>query len=245
MVSRSLFMLSGALAVVGIGIASLSVNGPVLVDTIRHDAEAARDEAGAKSVKIRLRTEQGWLTRHAVLEGGGGLSDEVRAAAATAIAAVPGIGGVRWQASDLDGPGGGSGLGALHCQEDVEAVLETRTVRFSEASAAIDPASEELLNEVATALKPCVGSVIAITGHTDGAGDETANIALSRARANAVRWALIGRGIPADGLRAEGKGSSEPVEGLVESDPANRRIEFSVIETAPLRPTPIDTPGPG
>ena len=42
------------------------------------------------------------------------------------------------------------------------------------------------------------------------------------------RWSLIG--------------SSQPVAGLAPSDPANRRIEFSVIRTEPLRPTPVDTP---
>jgi OOP family OmpA-OmpF porin len=67
---------------------------------------------------------------------------------------------------------------------------------------------------------------------------------LSRERADAVRLALVRRGIPADGLRAQGKGSSEPVEGLDPADPANRRIEFSVIESVPIKPTPVDTPGP-
>ena len=65
-----------------------------------------------------------------------------------------------------------------------------------------------------------------------------------RARAEAVRWALIGRGIPADGLRATGMGSKAPIKGLDPADPANRRIEFSVIATMPIKPTPIDTPGP-
>jgi len=102
-----------------------------------------------------------------------------------------------------------------------------------------------VLNEVASALLPCLGSIIAITGHTNSSGDETANLALSRARAEAVRWALIGRGIPADGLRAVGVGSQVSLEGLSPDDPANRRIEFSVIEKMPLAPTPIDTPGAG
>ena len=66
---------------------------------------------------------------------------------------------------------------------------------------------------------------------------------LSMDRARAVREALIARGIPRDGLRARGVGSSVPVEGLDAEDPANRRIEFSVIRTEPLTPTPIDTPG--
>ena len=101
-----------------------------------------------------------------------------------------------------------------------------------------------LLDEVAAALRPCLGGIIAITGHTDSSGNERRNIALSRERAEAVRYALIERGIPEEGLRASGIGSSRPVEGLDSNDPANRRIEFSVIEKVPLRPTPVDAPGP-
>jgi OOP family OmpA-OmpF porin len=59
-----------------------------------------------------------------------------------------------------------------------------------------------------------------------------------------VRSALVARGIPADGLRAAGLGAAKPVAGLDPGDPANRRIEFSVIFSAPVKPTPIDTPGP-
>ena len=47
-----------------------------------------------------------------------------------------------------------------------------------------------------------------------------------------------------DGLRADGVGSKEPVEGLLPEDPANRRIDFAVVATTPLQPTPVDTPGP-
>ena len=39
-------------------------------------------------------------------------------------------------------------------------------------------------------------------------------------------------------------GSRDPIEGLPPSDPANRRIEFSVIATRPIKPTAVDTPGP-
>ena len=59
-----------------------------------------------------------------------------------------------------------------------------------------------------------------------------------------MQRALIQRGIPADGLRASGIGSSKPIPKLAPTDPANRRIEFSVIETVPLRPTIVDAPGP-
>ena len=90
----------------------------------------------------------------------------------------------------------------------------------------------------------CLGSIIAITGHTDASGPEPGNLELSRERADAVRLALIAQGIPADGLRASGLGSRSPVDGLEPGDPANRRIEFSVLATQPVKPTPVDTPGP-
>ena len=122
--------------------------------------------------------------------------------------------------------------------------LRARTIRFEEGSARIDVASETLISEVASALRPCLGSIIAITGHTDASGPEPGNLELSRERADAVLLALVAQGIPADGLRASGVGSRAPVAGLEPTDPANRRIEFSVVATKPVKPTPVDTPGP-
>lgn len=240
--------LSGALAVGAIAFSATAANGPKLIARIEQDAVRSRDAARGQGIALSFVMSNGWLTRHPALSGGEGLSDAVRARAAAAIGATPGVGGVHWISkggADEGSVEAGQVASSLHCQEDVEAILRVRTIRFGEASARIDRASQRVLDEVATALLPCVGSIIAITGHTDSNGDETANLALSRARADAVRWALIGRGIPADGLRATGVGSAKPMEGLAPGDPANRRIEFSVIETMPLQPTPIDTPGPG
>lgn len=132
----------------------------------------------------------------------------------------------------------------LHCQSAVEGILRTRTIRFEEASAALDPASTALIDEVADALRPCAGSRIAITGHTDARGDEAANVTLSLERARTVREGLIVRGIARADLRARGLGSAAPVDGLDPADPANRRIEFSVLTPQRIKPTPIDTPTP-
>lgn len=240
---------AGALAVAGLGLAASWRSGSALVAHLAQQAQAARDAAGGKGIAMDFTLGNGWLTRHPVLSGGVGLSDDARARAAAAIAATPGVGGVSWSKVRRSGSASQGALplanAGLHCQDDVEAVLKARSIRFAEASAQIDAASEKVLDEVAAALLPCLGAIIAISGHTDSNGDETANRALSRARADAVRWALIGRGIPADGLRSEGVGSDRPLEGLAREDPANRRIEFRVIEKAPLAPTPIDTPGPG
>jgi OOP family OmpA-OmpF porin len=242
-------ILIGACATMVVALAGAAATGPGLIARLQKEATQARDRAGGAGIRIDFTTPQGWYTRFPTLSGGDNLSEPARRRATAAIAAAPGIGGTHW----INGGGrrreapGAPGLEtrSLHCQEDVQGILKTRSIRFSEASAAIDPASVRRLNEVAAALRPCVGSIIAVTGHTDNVGDPDANLALSRARAESVRWALVGRGIPADGLRATGVGASQPLEGLAPSDPANRRIEFSVIETVPLSPTPVDTPGPG
>ena len=237
---RAIIVAAGAAFCLALSFAATNLRGPAFVGAMKQQALAARDAAGGRDVNIAFRDRYGWLTRHPVLSGGNGLDSATRSRVAARVADIPGIGGVSW----LRESAGASGE-ALHCQSDVERILETRTIRFNEASARLEPASERLLDEVARALRPCVGSIIAVTGHTDAGGNLKANLALSMARAEAVRWALVGRGIPADGLRAAGVGSKQPVQGLDPLDPANRRIEFSVISSAPIKPTPIDTPGPG
>ncbi|MCT2398129.1 OmpA family protein [Novosphingobium mangrovi (ex Huang et al. 2023)] len=237
---RASIVVAGAALCLAMSFAATNLHGPVFIAGLEQKALAARDAAGGKGVKLAFKDRYGWMTRHPVLSGGQKLDAATRTRVAAQVSRIPGIGGVRWEREGVGVP-----VATLHCQDDVERILETRTIRFSEASARIDPASEKLLDEVARALRPCVGSIIAVIGHTDAGGNQQVNLALSLARANAVRWALIGRGIPADGLRAAGVGSKQPIAGLDPRDPANRRIEFSVISPAPIKPTPIDTPGPG
>ena len=237
-------ILAGAAASAVLGFGSVLAHGPEF--TVRLSASAARSLSGS-GISASFRDSRGWLTRHPTLGGGEDLPDGQRAALARWVAALPGVGGVRWE------PRSASALAsrlidkppALHCQDDVNGVLKARSLRFAEASAAIDPASEAVLDEVATALRRCLGSVIAVTGHTDAAGDEPGNLVLSQQRAEAVLASLAARGIPESGLRARGWGSGRPLEGLEPGDPANRRIEFKVVTIKPVEPTPIDTAGAG
>lgn len=245
--SAVFLVVAGAIAVAVIAAVATMSRGPAFVARLDRDARFALVRTGAGEVRASFRTDQGWLTRHPRLSGGDRLPDAVRKRAAAAVAAVPGIGGIQWRnRGGVVRPVAEAGVAApLHCQQEVEGVLRVRSIRFDEASAAIAPASAAVLDEVATALRPCVGSIIAVIGHTDDAGAEPANLKLSRQRADAVRMALIARGIPADGLRAAGKGSSQPLQGVAPADPANRRIEFTVIESVPIHPTPVDVPGAG
>ncbi|MCL4671512.1 MAG: OmpA family protein [Sphingomonadaceae bacterium] len=241
-VRPSLAITAGAVATVCLAILSARLTGPAMIASLEAQAEAALAEAGSGVVTAQFSGATGLPSRHPTLSGGEALDDPVRERAAQAVARIPGVGGVRWADGTAQAQAGEQPLTPLHCQDDVNALLRARTIRFDEGRSRIDAASHDLLDEVAAALRPCVGSIIAVTGHTDSRGSEAANLVLSRERADAVLAALVARGIPADGLRARGVGSSQPVEGLLPEDPANRRIEFSVVATMPLTPTPIDTP---
>lgn len=202
--------------------------------------QATQAILAGRGVQASFVDSHDWLTRHVSLSGGDGLSDVMRADLAAAVAAVPGMGGVRWTGrhTHTEAPAAGG-----DCAVDVAAILKTRTLRFAENSAAIDPVSRRALDEVAGALRPCAGSVIAITGHTDARGDEGFNQNLSHERALAVRNALGQRGIDIADLRARGLGSARGIPGLEPGDPANRRIEFAMIAPVSVQPTIVDVPG--
>ena len=243
--SPNLTVLLGIAVVMSLAALGALLNAPRMADRLETEAAAAIAETGGAPVTADFSTSYGWFTRHPVLSGGERLDEGTRDRVAKAVAAIPGVGGIRWADGTTHGQGAaGAAAEPLHCEEEVDALLRARTIRFEEGSAKIDLASETLISEVASALRPCLGSIIAITGHTDASGPEPGNLELSRERAEAVRLALVAQGIPADGLRATGLGSRSPVAGLEPSDPANRRIEFSVLATQPVKPTPVDTPGP-
>ena len=233
----------GAALVIAFGYVGGQRYGDQFLAAKTGDIEAAIASAGGGPVTAQLINPLGSPMRHPLLRNGESLPEATRARVAQAVAAVPGVGGVSWEDGSATAQASATQYTPLHCQEDVEGLLRSRSIRFEEGSAALDPASRVLLDEVADALRPCLGSIIAITGHTDNTGPEPGNLELSQERARTVREGLVERGIPRDGLRARGIGSQEPVEGLAPGDPANRRIEFSVIATEPLVPTPVDTPG--
>jgi len=233
----------GLMLALALAVASDMALGPAMIARI--DRDAAQVLAG-HDVHASFLDSHGWLTRHAALSGGDSLPDAQRAALAARVAQVPGIGGVRWAARH--GHAVTAADTSADCAQDVAAILKTRSLRFAGNSAAIDPASRRALDEVAAALRPCAGSVIAITGHTDAPpadkeGEEAFNLVLSHERALAVRNALGQRGIDIADLRARGLGSSRPVPGLEPGDEANRRIDFSIIAPVSVQPTIVDMPG--
>lgn len=234
-------LVAGALAALGIAAASHAAFSPAFVAHLEAQAKAAT----GGQIDADFRTSDGFYSRHPELSGGRDLHPDERRRLALAVDALSGVGGPHWRREERRQIAQAAAEDPLFCERRIDAILKTRTIRFAEASARLDPTSAALLDEVAEALKPCVGSRIAIIGHTNDSGDAAVNLALSERRADRVRLALARRGIPAEEFVVEGKGSTEPVEGLDPTDPANRRIEFELLQKAPLVPTAVDTAGAG
>jgi outer membrane protein OmpA-like peptidoglycan-associated protein len=85
------------------------------------------------------------------------------------------------------------------------------------------------LDQIAEALRGKEQPIV-VFGFTDNVGTRENNMDLSQKRATSVREYLVGRGIPADLVTAQGKGPDEPIQDntSVEGRAANRRVEIVV-----------------
>jgi OOP family OmpA-OmpF porin len=103
-------------------------------------------------------------------------------------------------------------------------------ISFGSGSGKITKKSYQVLDRVVKLLQDNPGLKIVIIGHTDNIGKREKNIELSHARAESVKAYLVGKGIAADRLSAEGRGPDEPLEdnATKAGRAANRRIEFQV-----------------
>ncbi len=102
------------------------------------------------------------------------------------------------------------------------------TVYFDFDKSVINPAGQAVINDVLADAAKHAPSSVSVTGHTDRAGPEDYNMALSLRRADAVRSSLISGGIAADKITVAGRGESEPAvptaDGVREAK--NRRVEI-------------------
>jgi outer membrane protein OmpA-like peptidoglycan-associated protein len=103
-------------------------------------------------------------------------------------------------------------------------------LRFSSDTAELPDDHLPSLDRIAELLQQYPQLVIYIEGHTDSLGNDLLNQQLSQARADAVKNALITRGIAATRLQAQGMGSSQPIADnrTVEGRRRNRRVEVYV-----------------
>ncbi len=116
------------------------------------------------------------------------------------------------------------------CKAEVDAATARQKITFTPGSAEIAATAQPTIAALADILRDCPGITLEIAGHTDAQGSEGGNLALSQARAEAVRIALEGRGVDVSGISAKGYGEAVPIaeNDTVPGREANRRIEFTL-----------------
>jgi outer membrane protein OmpA-like peptidoglycan-associated protein len=117
-------------------------------------------------------------------------------------------------------------------------VVILEQVQFDTSKATIKQVSEALLDEVASVLKDHPEILrLEVQGHTDSAGSRALNQRLSQDRADAVKSALVRRGIADSRLTTKGYGPSQPIANnrTSEGRQANRRVQFKSLEITPKK----------
>lgn len=115
-------------------------------------------------------------------------------------------------------------------QSVVDQTLGNRIVEFEPGSAVLRPEGALILDELANTLKRLGDRRVEVIGHTDAQGSRGSNVALSLARAQAVKSYLVNRGLVAERIATSGMGPDQPVaDNSTDAGRArNRRIEFRV-----------------
>jgi len=117
-------------------------------------------------------------------------------------------------------------------QNLLDTTLARRIIEFDSGKATLAPSGKSILDEMAAALLKVNGKKVEVIGHTDNTGVRERNLALSLARAEAVRSYLAGQGIPLAQVLVSGQGPDRPVAENASADgrARNRRIEFRVAQ---------------
>ncbi|MEO8935826.1 MAG: OmpA family protein [Burkholderiaceae bacterium] len=105
-------------------------------------------------------------------------------------------------------------------------------ISFDTGRADIKANFRTVLDQFAQGLRENGGSTIRIIGHTDSTGSDAINNPLSVERADSTRNYLVDRGVAANRIAVDGRGSREPIADNV-SDAGrarNRRVEIFVGE---------------
>ena len=130
-------------------------------------------------------------------------------------------------------PQGSIGFNVARFLESSEAPPKTFVfdgLTFDTASNAVTAESRPTISALTSIMKAYPGMQARIVGYTDNQGDPAANLALSQARADAVKQALVTGGISADRIATTGLGEANPIaDNATDAGRAsNRRTEFEI-----------------
>jgi outer membrane protein OmpA-like peptidoglycan-associated protein len=106
-------------------------------------------------------------------------------------------------------------------------VLTLKDVLFDVGKSDLKPGTHHVIDQLAAFLVEYPERKVLIEGHTDNVGSESSNQDLSQRRAEAVRQALMFKGVASERISARGYGESYPVatNDTNEGRQQNRRVE--------------------
>jgi outer membrane protein OmpA-like peptidoglycan-associated protein len=133
-----------------------------------------------------------------------------------------------------------SGPGTTELQADTTAkgAIARSTVLFAANSAELSPATKAKLDDTARVLQGRAQMHNAvIEGYSDDAGADSANLQLSRKRAEAVAAYLEAKGVDRERISTKGMGSRNQVsrEDTNRGEALNRRVEIVILPANPVR----------
>lgn len=225
-------ILTGAAATALLAFAGHAISGESYITGLEESVNTELAAQGVDGVTASFSRDP--LARRAVLNGD--VSDEVKQKALGTVSAMAGVSRANWKGaaaaeiSEGEDSSQAGDNGANACQASVDTAIAGEKLSFRSGSAYVSPASNKIIDAVATALKSCSDFSVAIGGHTDSNGNAEINKSMSQERADRVRAGLIARGISESQVTATGYGSEQPLaDGSgSEADARNRRIEFKV-----------------
>lgn len=126
---------------------------------------------------------------------------------------------------------GTSGLGAyLSRTEAAPRTFQFEKLNFDTAKSTLRAEDAQEVDTIAAVLKQYGNTRVRIAGYADARGSNAANIALGKARADAVKSGLVAKGIDASRIETVSGGENDPVDtnATASGQAENRRTELVV-----------------
>jgi len=173
----------------------------IIADARSREAEASAREAEATARELEVQARA---------------ADEQRRAAETAQARNEDL---QRELEDLEARDTDRGL-----------VLTLGDVLFDTGAATLKPGAATTIDRLAQFMRDYPERAVRIEGHTDAIGSDDANLGLSERRAQAVREALLARGLDEARIATLGLGEARPIAGndTPGGRQQNRRVEIVV-----------------